>query len=177
MKKVLSKKFFQHNSHSVARKLLGKVLVRKIGKKKMEGMITDVEVYDGFSDLASHASRGKTKRNEVMFGEGGVWYVYFTYGMHWMLNIVTREHGYPAAILIRGVLVDGVSYKKTNGPAKLTKYFHIDKTLNKKIAVKKSGLWIEAWGEKPKKILKARRIGIDYAGKWRDRLWRYILKY
>ena len=67
-------------------------------------MITEVEAYDGFKDKASHASRGKTERNKIMFEKAGKWYVYFTYGMHWMLNVVCGQKNYPAAILIRGAI-------------------------------------------------------------------------
>mgnify|MGYP001580176199 FL=1 len=175
MRKVLSKKFFQRNTLAVARGLLGKFLVRKIGDKEAFGMITEVEAYNGLSDKASHASRGKTKRNSVMFQAGGAWYVYCVYGMHEMLNIVTREKEYPAAILIRGVLVHDVLYKKTNGPGKLTKFFHIERNLNGKSASKKTSLWIEDRGIKFKKILRGRRVGVDYAGMWKRKLWRFYI--
>ena len=68
-------------------------------------MITEVEVYDGLRDRGSHAAHGKTQRNSPMFGRAGYWYVYFTYGMHWLLNVVTRERNYPAAILLRAVAI------------------------------------------------------------------------
>src|SRR5437899_1922018 len=102
--KVLKKDFFHQPSLVVAKELLGKFLVREYRGETMAYMITEVEVYDGISDLASHAARRMTPRNKVMYGEGGVWYVYLVYGMYEMLNIVTREEGYPAAILVRGVL-------------------------------------------------------------------------
>ncbi|MEK7636447.1 MAG: DNA-3-methyladenine glycosylase [Patescibacteria group bacterium] len=175
MRKILSKTFFQRNTLAVARELLGKFLVRKIGKREIAGIITDVEAYDGLNDKASHASRGKTKRNEVMFRAGGVWYVYCVYGMYEMLNIVTREKGYPSAILIRGVLADDVLYKKTNGPGKLTKFFCIKRSLNENQAQKNSGLWIEDRGIKIKNFLRGKRIGIDYAGAWKHRLWRFYI--
>lgn len=103
-----------------------------------------------------------------MFGEAGRWYVYFTYGMHWMLNIVTGPKNYPAAILIRGT-------DKINGPARVTKYLKIDKKFNGKIANKKTGLWMEDGGIKIKKsqIGAHKRIGVDYAGKWADKLYRF----
>lgn len=135
-------------------------------------MITDVEVYDGFKDRASHASRGRTERTKIMFGPPGHWYVYFTYGMHWMLNIVTREEGYPAAILIRGV--EGIS-----GPARITKALGIDGRLNGMPAEKKSGLWFEDRGIRiaKKKIGTAARIGVGYARPyWSRRRLRYFLK-
>lgn len=178
MRMILSKKFFRQKTFAVAKELLGMFLVRKIGKNEIAGMITEVEVYDGFSDAASHASRGKTRRNEIMFREGGVWYVYFTYGMHWMLNVVTREKEYPAALLIRAAHIDGVPYKKTNGPAKLTAFLKIDKKHNGKSAAKKSGLWIEDRGIRIRAsdIKRGKRVGIEYAGVWKHKPWRLYLE-
>src|SRR3954469_11003653 len=104
MKKVLSNTFFDRDTATVAQELLGTFLVRKIGRKEIAAMITETEAYDGPHDLASHASKGKTQRTEIMFGHPGNFYIYLVYGMHEMLNIVTREHGYPAAVLIRGIV-------------------------------------------------------------------------
>lgn len=182
--RVLNKKFFERDTVTVARELLGKMLVRKIGGKKLCVIITEVEVYDGFRDRASHASRGKTKRNEPMFGDAGHWYVYFTYGMHWMLNIVTREREYPAAVLIRGsVTKDG---KILNGPAKLTKFLGIDGKLNSKRADEKSGLWIATperraslrkTGAGRIKIKSSSRVGVKFAGPyWSRRKWRFYIE-
>ena len=133
-------------------------------------MITEVEAYIGFCDRASHASRGMTPRNRVMFGPPGVWYVYFTYGMHWMLNIVTERRGYPAAILIRGV--EGVS-----GPGRVTKFFNIDRRISGTPASRKTGLWIEERGVRvpPRAIRRLKRIGVGYAGAWKHKLWRFSL--
>lgn len=170
MKKVLTKKFFERSTLIVAKELIGKFLVRKIGTKEYVFMITETEAYDGFEDKASHAHRGKTKRNAPMFGLAGYWYVYFTYGMHWMLNIVTGKEGYPAAVLIRGV--EGV-----NGPARLTKKLKIDKKVNGKKANKKNKLWIEDRGVKisAKKIKKNSRIGVSYAGEWAEKPYRFYM--
>jgi DNA-3-methyladenine glycosylase len=139
-------------------------------------MITEVEVYDGFRDRASHASRGRTKRNSVMFGPAGYWYAYFTYGMHWMLNIVAREAGYPAGILVRGGF-DEKDKKLINGPARLTKFLSIDGALNNLPARRQSGLWIQdgaVGGAKPR-IKSGPRVGINYAGTYwamrRLRFW------
>jgi DNA-3-methyladenine glycosylase len=172
MKKVLKREFFNRPTPEVAHDLLGKYLVRRFPSGEVKAlMITETEAYDGFHDKASHASRGETKRNKIMFGSSGYWYVYFTYGMHWMLNIVTREKGYPAAVLIRGV-------EGAEGPARLTKKLQINKEQNEKKAESKSGLWIEDRGVKiPKnKIKKTGRIGIQYAGPyWMKRRWRFYL--
>ena len=136
----------------------------------MAFMITEVEAYDGPEDKACHAHRGKTERNAVMFGPAGVWCVYFCYGMHWMLNIVTGSVGYPAAVLIRGV--EGFS-----GPGILTKHLHIDKRLTNKRADRSAGLWIENRGLViPKeRILRTRRVGVAYAGAWSRKPYRFIL--
>lgn len=172
MRKILPKKFFERGTLLVARDLLGKFLVRKRGRKKVAYMIMEVEGYDGHQDKASHAHRGETTRNKVMFGEAGVWYVYFVYGMYDMLNVVTGPHGYPAAVLIRGI--EGI-----NGPGRLTGALGITRRLNGKDAVQKSGLWIEDRGIRVKKndIKKVPRVGVNYAGSvWSKKPYRFILK-
>lgn len=135
-------------------------------------MITETEAYDGFKDKASHASRGKTERNSIMFKPAAHIYVYFTYGMHWMLNIVTRPKDYPAAVLIRGL--EGV-----NGPGRLTKKLGITGALSGKKLGRASGLWIERRARRihPRSIKKAARIGVDYAGPaWAGKKWRFRLE-
>ena len=159
MRKILSKNFFERDTLEVAENLLGKYLIRKIGDKEIALRINEVEAYDGFEDKASHAHKGKTERNKVMFGEAGNWYVYLVYGMHNMLNIVTGEKDYPAAILIRGA-------GDIVGPGKLTKFLKIDRKLNGKNSSVKTGLWFEDSGEATDKtkIKRVSRIGVDYAG-------------
>jgi len=171
MAKILKEKIFEGPTIEVAKNLLGKYLVRKYKGRIISGKITEVEAYDGPKDKASHASRGLTKRNFPMFGPAGQWYVYFTYGLHWMLNIVTGKKGYPAAILIRGV--EGI-----NGPARVTKFFHIDGKFNGKSADKKNALWIEDRGLKiSNEIKRTPRIGVQYAGPlWSRRRYRFLLK-
>lgn len=172
---ILKKKFFERSTIMIAKELLGKFLVLRRPTSKLRRrtscfMITEVEAYDGPHDKASHAHRGKTARNEPMFGEAGIWYVYFTYGMHFMLNIVTDKKGYPAAILIRGV--EGV-----NGPGRLTKFLKINKKFNNTPANKKTGLWIEDFGVRLKKsqIKTSPRIGVPYAKEWKDEYFRFYL--
>ncbi len=169
---LLSKKFFERSTNIVAQELLGKFLVRKIGAKEIAVMITETEAYDGPHDKASHAHRGRTKRNEPMFGNAGVWYVYLCYGVHEMLNIVTGPRQYPAAVLIRGV-------EGANGPGKVTKMLKIGRTFNNKKSVRANGLWIEDRGVRvaPRDIRHAARIGVAYAGPvWSRKKYRYILK-
>lgn len=168
--KTLPNSFFNRKTLIVARDLLGKYLVRKIGNKIIREKITETEAYVGAHDLACHSSRGKTERNKIMFEEAGTIYVYFTYGMHWMLNIVTEEKGCPTAVLIRGT-------EHVSGPARLTKKFKIDKSLNGKKLGKKSGLWIED-GPSPAKniILCSPRIGVAYAKEgWAEKPYRFVL--
>lgn len=175
---VLTEDFFNRPTLIVAKELLGKFLVRKVGPSTKLGvnktvalMITEVEAYDGFKDKASHASRGQTPRNTPMFGPPATIYVYFTYGIHWMLNIVCGEEEYPAAVLIRGA-------GDIVGPARLTKALTIDKTLNGKKLGKKAGLWVEDRGVvvKPRDIQRTPRIGIGYAEEYVHKPWRFVLK-
>ena len=167
--KVLPKKFFERTAVTVARGLLGKYLCRRYRGKVTRVMITETEAYDGFKDKASHAHRGETPRNKVMFGSAGHWYVYLTYGMHWMLNIVTGKEEYPAAVLLRGI-------EGADGPARLTKFMKIDKKFNGKLASRKTGLWIEDGEVKDFKIKKSKRIGVDYAGPvWSNRHYRFYI--
>lgn len=174
---VLKAEFFDRDAVVVARDLLGKYLVRKTGKKIQRYRIVETEAYEGLKDKASHASRGQTARNTPMFGKPCTIYVYFTYGMHWMLNIVCGKKGHPAAVLIRGV-------EDCSGPARLTKKLGIDKKLNGEMLGRKTGLWIEEpegikLGDIPPKmkIMKAARIGVDYAGPvWSKKLYRFVLR-
>jgi len=168
VEKIFKSKFFKKDVHEVARALLGQYLVKKSGDQVSKYLITEIEIYDGPEDLASHASKGLTKRTEIMFREGGYWYVYLIYGMYEMLNIVCGEKEYPAAILIRGVV--GLP-----GPGKLTKALQIDRTFNGQKITPKTGLYIEKSGINllESDIKKSQRIGVDYAGKkWASKLWR-----
>ncbi len=194
----------------MAKELLGKFLVRKIGADEFSatcpaqnreglqrdnvlcGMITEVEAYCGPRDLASHASRGRTPRTKVMFGPPGHAYVYLIYGMHHCFNIVTEKDGYPAAVLIRGVCpvrgrsplggrsrAEGVvASNGINGPGKLCRRFQIDKTLNDEDLTKSNKLWLEDRGIKIKssQIRHSSRIGVDYAGPYEDKPWRFFVK-
>ncbi len=134
-------------------------------------MITEVEAYDGERDLACHARVGRTKRTEVMYAAGGVWYVYLCYGVHEMLNLVVGPEDWPAAVLIRGV--EGLS-----GPGRLTKGLGIGRELNGAKADEVSGLWIEdRGGRMPRgRVMATPRVGVDFAGPvWAGKRWRYVL--
>ncbi len=171
MSKILKNDFFNRNATVVAKELLGKYLVREIDGKVERFKITETEAYEGFTDKASKAHRGQTLGNTPMFSEAGTIYVYFTYGMHWLVNIVCGKVGHPGAVLLRGI-------EGTVGPARLTKKLKIDKSLNMKKLSKKSGLWIEEGDKAEKiKIIKTPRIGIDSSGPiWSKKLLRFVLK-
>lgn len=172
----LKRSFFERPTITVARALLGCQLVRRQGKRTWRGLVTETEAYVGPHDKASHASRGRTPRTAVMFGPAGHWYVYLIYGMYYCLNVVTEREGYPAAVLIRAVqpLVDkDVLF---NGPGKVCRYFKIDRHLNNEDAVTSQRLWFEKDRTSAHaKILASPRLGVDYAGSWRHRLWRFSL--
>ena len=187
----LSIEFYNQSTLKVAKLLLGKFLIRKLNGKKLIGKIVETEGYSGPKDLASHASRGKTPRNEIMFGPPGHAYIYLIYGINYCFNLVTEKESYPAAVLIRALepkegieemkkrrkMKNNLPYTLTNGPGKLCQAFGIDKGLNK-INVTQGTLWVEDSGEKikPQNIVAAKRIGVDYAREYKDKLWRFYIK-
>ena len=163
----LSRDFFTRDVLEIAPVMPGKILVLKSAKGIIKRFrITDVEAYSGSEDLASHASKGRTARTEVMFHEGGHLYVYLIYGMYWMLNIVTGPAEIPQAILIRGI-------ENYSGPGKLTKDIGIDKSYNDEDLITSGRIWIESDGVSPE-IKTGPRIGIEYAGDyWKSVPWRF----
>src|SRR5579885_3110005 len=167
---VKAKELRTRRTVALARWLLGKFLVRRRDGKIAARLITEVEAYDGERDLACHARMGRTARNAIMYGPGGVWYVYLCDGVHEMLNLVVGPRGWPAAILIRGV--DGAS-----GPGRLTRALAIDRRLNAATATsRQSGLWLEDRGVRvaPRRVSATPRIGIDFAGPiWAKKKWRF----
>lgn len=157
------------NVVKLARSLLGKVLVRTTRAGRDERVILETEAYVGRSDLACHASKGRTPRTEVMFGPGGRWYVYLCYGIHDMLNLVVGPDGFPAAILIRGV--EGAS-----GPGRVTKALAIDGTINTFPSSVATGLHLEDHGIVVPRghIASGPRVGVGFAGPvWAAKPWRF----
>jgi DNA-3-methyladenine glycosylase len=156
---VLPAAFFQRPADKVARDLLGKHLVRMSGAMQTTSVIFETEAYEGAHDLASHSSRGRTPRTEVMFGPAGSFYVYRVYGLYWMLNIVTGEVGDAAAVLIRGI-------EGTSGPGRVAAALGIDGSFNGCEAAPATGLWFEEPERRPRKsrISRTARVGVDYAG-------------
>jgi DNA-3-methyladenine glycosylase len=166
-------------------------LVRSIDGQRAAGVIVETEAYIGESDLACHARAGRTARTEVMYGRPGLAYVYFTYGLHWMLNVVSEHEDYPAAVLIRAIEpVEGVALMQaargqrpggdlTNGPAKLCQALRIDRALNGvDLTAARSSLWIEADRTVPaRSILSGPRIGLGSTPEpWFSKPWRYWIK-
>jgi len=169
----LTRDFFERPTLIVARELIGKILIRRIGKQKFSAIITETEAYIGEKDLASHARFGRTKRNAVMYGPAGVWYPYFIYGMHWMLNVTTEGVDEPAAVLLRA----GKSVHDNHiisGPGRLAKALQVDRSDYGKNATS-GDLYIEDRNVRPKKIIRTPRIGINYAGAYKDKKWRFVI--
>lgn len=167
--------FFNRSALVVAKELLGCYLVRRQAGALQRYLITETEAYVGPHDLASHSSKGRTKRTEVMYQPGGTIYVYFIYGMHEMLNIVTGAKDYPAAVLIRAVESKD---KVITGPGNVTKALHVDRMINGKVLGKDANLWIESSATSiPHKIIRTPRIGVAYAGPiWANKKYRFLLK-
>ncbi len=185
----LPQHFYQREVLQVARELLGMRLVRMIGRERVSGIIVETEAYRGEEDLACHARHGKTPRTEVMYGEAARAYIYFTYGMHWLLNVVTGDVDFPAAVLLRSIVpMEGISLiaqNRTgkaqkdwcNGPAKICQALQITGRLNGiDLTTETSGLWIE----KDHPILDSdvtitKRIGIESVPEpWKSIPWRFV---
>ena len=185
----LEESFYQRPDVTrIAKELLGKTLYTRIGQKVTSGIIVETEAY-------SHVEKGchaylnrKTKRNEVMFNDGGFAYVYLCYGIHNLFNVVTGVQGTGDAVLIRALEpIDGIDLMKkrmsttnvrriTSGPGKLTKALGIDRSFNGK-HLTGSDVWIgdEGFTVKKQQVIASKRIGIDYAGKDADLPWRFTI--
>lgn len=174
--RLLKRSYFQRPTLQVARSLLGKYLVRKSGRRILAGRIVEVEAYIGTADRACHASKGRTPRTDVMFGPAGVSYVYLVYGMHHCFNIVTERTGFPSAVLVRAV-EDVGTQALIDGPGRICRFLAIDRALNRLDLTTGESLWVEDRGERvaPSVITAGRRIGVDYAGAWANKPWRFRL--
>lgn len=179
----LARSFFARDTHLVAKQLLGKLLIRKLPGDNFIGRITEVEAYVGEDDLACHASRGKTPRTAIMYGPAGHAYVYLIYGMYYCFNIVTEKKDLPAAILIRGAIpVNGLPRSDAQhllrGPGRITRAFHIDKTLNGQDLTISKKLYIadDGFSFSPRQIQTSPRINVAYAGPSALYPWRYFIQ-
>jgi DNA-3-methyladenine glycosylase len=178
----LDRDAFNRPTLRVAREMLGRFIVRSDGGAPRSAMITEVEAYIGPRDLASHARNGRrTARVEPLYGDGGTVYVYFVYGMHWLLNFSTAGAGRPEAVLIRGILPDPSGARSpVVGPARVTRHLGIDKRFDGTDATRSERLWIEDRGIRvPRgRIRTGPRVGIDYAGPyWAARPWRFWIDF
>jgi DNA-3-methyladenine glycosylase len=187
----LARSFFSRATRTVAQELLGCRLVRLLGRVRCSGIIVETEAYIGEEDLACHARAGRTPRTDVMYGVAGFSYVYFTYGMHWLLNVITESEGFPAAVLIRALEpeegIDGMQERRAvhelrslcSGPARLTQALEIGGNENAlDLSTKSSGIWIEAGWKIPKRcIVSSPRVGISRTPEpWRSMPWRYLVQ-
>jgi len=172
--KRLGKSFFDQPTVKVAQELLGKYLIVNQDERFQIGQIIETEAYVGEKDKASHASRGCTPRNKTMWGQAGILYVYLIYGMYHCLNIVTERAGFPAAVLIRGLEpISGIS-GEVDGPGKLCRELGIT-TKDTGVDITESNkIYIVDIGEKSKRVIVAERVGVDYAGEWARKKWRFL---
>lgn len=173
--RLLPLSFFTHGTLSVARGLIGMHLVHADRGRVRAGRIVETEAYMGPHDRAAHSSRGRTPRTEVMFGPPGHAYVYFIYGFWHCLNVVTGKRGVPHAVLLRALEpVTGIT-GRTCGPGLLCRAMHIDRRFNG-IDLRGDVLWLERpkRGARVARIGRSTRIGVEYAGEWAQRAWRFF---
>jgi DNA-3-methyladenine glycosylase len=183
----LPRAFYARQTLTVARELLGMHLVRTLDGVRLSGIITETEAYIGEEDLGCHARAGRTPRTAVMYGRAGIAYVYFTYGMHWLLNTVTEAEGFPAAVLIRAIEpaqgADAIRARRRgrdlDGPAKVTQALGVDASLNQAdLTSPASGLWIEAGRPIPEsRVTIGARVGLySVPEPWKSIPWRFRVK-
>jgi len=184
---IIPRAFYNRPTLTVARELIGARLVRVLNGQKLVGLITETEAYIGETDLGCHAKAGRTARTAVMYGPPGHAYVYFTYGHHWMLNVVTEREGFPAAVLVRAIqpiekaeiMSQRRSGRDTFGPGKLTQAMGITKTENGiDLTRRGAGLWIEAAPAVPARLVtKGPRVGLYTVPEpWKSKPWRFLVK-
>jgi DNA-3-methyladenine glycosylase len=186
---ILPRSFYDRDPRMVGPDLLGKILVRREGRKLLTGRIVEVEAYLGADDPAAHASIGKTKRNAVLFGSPGYAYVYFIYGNHYCLNVSCLPDGIPGGILfraleplrglermreLRGTEKASDQRKLTSGPGRMAAAFGItrERDNGKDLTSSRSDLYIADDGKEPPRVLITKRIGITKAA---DMPFRYIV--
>lgn len=185
----LDRAFFQRDAVQVARALLGQRLVRLEEGVRLAGLITEAEAYRGEEDQGCHAKAGLTPRTRVMYGPAGHAYVYFTYGMHWMLNFVTQAEGYPAAVLIRAIEpTEGVEViaerrdsqppaRWTDGPAKICQALNIDKRFNgADLCAADAPIFVEVGRPIPdENVTAGPRVGLNNVPEpWKSMPWRFL---
>jgi DNA-3-methyladenine glycosylase len=171
---ILPRAFYDRPCLTVAEELIGKWLVHRIGKRELAGRIVETEAYIGEEDEACHARFGRTKRASLLFGPPGHAYVFLIYGMYDCFNAVCEPEHAPAAVLVRAVEpIAALDHQRTDGPGKLCRALHITRTHNG-LDLTKRPLTIEDRGGKKPRIATTPRIGVDYAGEWAKKPWRFV---
>jgi DNA-3-methyladenine glycosylase len=188
---ILQESFYQHDVITVAKELLGKILVQQSREGTTTGRIVETEAYRGPEDQAAHSSGGRrTARNEVMFGQKGRAYIYFIYGLYYCFNITAGNvPGKPEAVLIRALeplAGEEIMTKRrgsqvkvvnlTNGPSKLCMAMGISKAQNKTDLTASPLYIMDAPLVPQKEIVETTRIGIDYSGEWKNKSWRFYIR-
>ncbi len=188
---VIAREFYDRPALEVARDLLGCRLVRQLDGVRMAGLILETEAYQGEEDMGCHAAAGRTPRTAIMYGSPGYAYVYFSYGMHWLLNAVADHEGTPAAVLIRAIQpiagTDLMTINRphlalkrgwTDGPAKLTQALGITGDFNGvDLCDPSSGLWIEnGQAVQDGDVEQTSRVGLNAVPEpWKSIPWRFVL--
>ena len=170
--KKLGRSFYHRDAIQLARELIGTILVHRVRGKEYRARIVETEAYLGPDDLASHSSKGRTKRTEVLFGPAGHAYVYLIYGMYNMFNIVAGKTGKAQAVLIRAAEpLDGWQ-ADLSGPGKLTRGLEITKSYDG-VDLRGDRLYLLSGSRIRPRIKRSKRIGIEYAKEWKDTLLRF----
>lgn len=170
----LPRSFYEQPTLEVAQQLLGCYLAHNGPQGRRVGRIVETEAYIGPEDLASHASRGLTRRTAMMFGPAGYAYIYLVYGMYCCLNVVTERDGFPAAVLIRALEpIEGL-VGRTDGPGRLCRAMGIGLTLNG-IDLTGDVLYLEDRGDRPAGAMATTRVGVSYAAEYAQKPWRFYI--
>ena len=170
----LRRSFYAREAEVLAHDLIGTILVRRVDGTERRGRIVETEAYVGCHDLACHAAKGRTARTEIMFGKAGHAYVYLIYGIHNMLNIVSGARGVAQAVLVRAAdPLDGWE-ANLSGPGNLAKAFGITRRDNGADLTGDALFLLASRDAQPPRIVRTRRIGVDYAKEWRDAPLRFI---
>ncbi len=194
---IINKEFYDRGALEISKDLLGKVLVREVDGKVLKGKIVETEAYVGAIDKACHAYNGRrTKRTEILYGESGVSYIYFIYGLYHCFNVVTNKKDIAEAVLIRAIeplnefdYISKVRYNKgfdeltkvqvknlTNGPSELYLAYLLERALNGVKLYEKGQVYITDEYSEDFEVVETKRIGIDYAEEAKDFLWRFYIK-
>lgn len=172
----LPRSFYDRNTITVAKELLGKFLVHKSCGVERVGRIVEVEAYLGPHDLAAHSARGLTERTKIMFGPPGHAYVYFIYGMYFCVNVVTEREGHASAVLLRAIEPVKNLEGRTCGPGLLCRAMKIDKRLNGHDLLSDDFFIAKTNAKESFSIVKRPRVGVDYAKHWAKRHLRFYIK-